>query len=118
MQILGVPSNLFEAEGSPFTLSSLVNNAPANSSLPWTITDGTRPGQFAGHGLEFHLHAARYRVVHRHAEPARRKRQPRSPSTSQQLIGIGVAPVASIAGGPERRDQPRGDRAELLRLRV
>ncbi len=31
VQILGAPANLYEAEGSPFTLSSLVNNAPANS---------------------------------------------------------------------------------------
>ena len=37
VQILGVPSNLYEAEGSPFTLSSLVSNAPAGSSLAWTI---------------------------------------------------------------------------------
>ncbi len=46
VQILGAPSNLFEAEGSPFTLSSLVNNAPTNSSLAWTVAppaSGPRP---------------------------------------------------------------------------
>ena len=49
------PSNLYEAEGSPFTLSSLVNNAPANSSLAWTISQRGGAGQFAGHDVELHL---------------------------------------------------------------
>ena len=114
VQILGVPSNLFEAEGSPFTLSSLVKNAPANSSLAWTITAGTGPASspvttssFTYTPPDIGSYTVTLSLLDANGHPIA--------VTSQQLIGIGVAPVASIGGGPSGGTSPEGTRAQLLR---
>ena len=85
-----------------------MNNAPANSSLAWTITTGSGPASSPVTGLEFHVYSAGYRDVHRYASLLDAQWLTRSPSRSQQFIGIGVAPVASISGGPSGGTSPEG----------
>ena len=107
VQILGAPSNLFEAEGSPFTLSSLVNNAPANSSLAWTITAGSGPASSPVTTSSFTYtppDIGTYTVTLSLLDALGN----RIAVASQQLIGIGVAPVASISGGPSGGTSPEG----------
>jgi Ca2+-binding RTX toxin-like protein len=107
VQIVGVPANLYEAEGSPFTLSSLVTNAPVNSSLAWTIAVGSGPASAPVTTSSFTYtppDIGSYTVTlslldgSGHALAV----------TSQQLIGIGVAPVANISGGPSGGTSPEG----------
>jgi hypothetical protein len=107
LQILGVPSNLFEAEGSPFTLSSLIANAPANSSLAWTIAvnGGTASAPVSGSTFTFTppdigSYSVTLSLLDAHGHTIA--------ETSQQLIGIGVAPVAAISGGPSSGTSPEG----------
>ena len=107
VQMLGVPSNLYEAEGSPFTLSSLVNNAPANSSLSWTVAVGTGPASspvttpsFTYTPADIGSYTVTLSLLDASGHPIA--------STSQQIIGIGVAPVASIGGGPGGGISPEG----------
>ena len=114
IQILGAPSNEFEAEGSPFTLSSLVSNAPANASLSWTIAAGTGPASSPVTGSSFTFtppdigtYTVTLKLLDSNGNAIAR--------TSQQLIGIGVAPVATFTSGPSGRDRPRGNRARRLR---
>ncbi len=106
VQILGAPSNLYEAEGSPFTLSSLVNNAPADSSVAWTITPGSGPAS-SGMGPNFTYSLSdigTYTVTASLLDA----NGTTLAVTTQQIIGIGVAPVASISGGPSGGTSPEG----------
>ncbi|WP_165219276.1 PKD domain-containing protein [Aquisphaera insulae] len=107
VQILGVPANGYVAEGSSFSLSSLTKNAPAGSSLAWTIAvgAGTAGPAVGGSSFTYTLQdVGSYNVTLRlldangHAIAA----------ASQQIIGIGVAPTAVLSGGPTGSSSPEG----------
>ncbi len=107
VQILGVPSNLFEAEGSPFTLSSLVDNAPAHSCTYWSIAVGSgaagapvKEASFTYTPTDIGSYTVTLSLVDADGATIA--------ATSRQVIGIGVAPVAAISGGPTGGASPEG----------
>ena len=103
VQIVGVPANEFVAEGFSFSLASVVNNSTPGDNLTesWTVTadDGSQspftesgptvtytPDDIGTYTVTLDLFDANNQVV---------------ASVSQQIISIGVAPNATISGGPQ-----------------
>ena len=103
VQIVGVPANEYVAEGYAFSLASVVNNPTPGDNLTesWTVTagDGSEspytesgpsvtytPDDIGTYTVTLDLLDASNQVV---------------ASVSQQIISIGVAPTATISGGPQ-----------------
>ncbi len=100
-QIVGVPEYEYVPEGYAFSLAGIVNNpTPENLTESWTVTagDGSEalytvtgpsvtytPDDLGSYTVTLNLLDASGQVV---------------TSTSQQIISIGVAPTATISGGP------------------
>ncbi len=101
-QIVGVPANEYFAEGYAFSLAGVVNNPTPGIVLTesWTVTagDGSEapytvsgpnvtytPDDIGSYTVTLNLVNASGQVV---------------ASASQQIISIGVAPTATISGGP------------------
>ncbi len=103
VQIVGVPANEYVAEGYPFSLAGIVNDPTSEDNLTesWTVTaaDGSEapytesgpsvtytPDDIGSYTVTLNLLDAGGQVV---------------ASVSQQIISIGVAPTATISGGPQ-----------------
>jgi PKD repeat protein len=103
VQIFGVPANEYVGEGYAFSLASIISNPTSENDLTeaWTVTAGDSsqspftesgpsvtytPDDIGTYAVTLELLDANRNVV---------------ASASQQLISIGVAPTATVSGGPQ-----------------
>ncbi len=100
--IIGVPANEYVPEGYAFSLAGVVNNPTPGNTLTesWTVTAGNgseapytvsgpnvtyTPDDIGSYTVTLNVLNASNQIV---------------ASASQQIISIGVAPMATISGGP------------------
>ena len=98
-QILGVPSNEFEAEGYPFTLQALADN-PGGLADRWTVVPGNPaypPTTVNGPTLTYTpTDIGTYEVTLALVDASGAVHA----SASAQIIAIGVLPTVAVSGGP------------------
>ena len=101
-QILGVPANEYVAEGYAFSLAGVVNNPTPGNDLTesWTVTAGDgslAPYTESGPNVTYTPDdIGSYTVTLDLLNPSNQV----VASATQQIISIGVAPAATISGGP------------------